>query len=99
MRRENCITVCIGPDCEGCRNYKTEVMKTAEDYIKEKWGVEWLSHDWEAGDVIDALDEYAKEVLREELIKYDKWCAKHWIEPDINTAEKNVDGYLKEKEK
>lgn len=33
MRRKDCIVDCVGPDCEGCRNYKTRQMK---DEIKDK---------------------------------------------------------------
>jgi len=33
---------------------------TAEEYIKDNWGEKWLSVDWTAGDVVDALEEFAK---------------------------------------
>jgi len=38
--------------------FKKQKM-TAEEYIREKWGEEWLTHDWQAGDVVTALEEYA----------------------------------------
>ena len=38
--------------------FKKQKM-TAEEYIKEKWGEEWLTNEWQAGDVISALEEYA----------------------------------------
>jgi len=33
---------------------------TEEEYIKTEWGENWLKCQWEAGDVIDALGQYAK---------------------------------------
>ncbi len=38
--------------------FKKQKM-TAEEYIREKWGEEWLTNEWQAGDVISALEEYA----------------------------------------
>lgn len=40
-------------------------LKTAEEYVIKTWGKEWLDHDWEAGDVIDALCEYRSQGLPE----------------------------------
>ena len=34
---------------------------TPEEYIKNKWGEEWLKFSWVAGDVVDALDDYGKQ--------------------------------------
>jgi len=33
-------------------------MTKAERYIIDIYGKEWLKHDWEAGDVIDAIEGY-----------------------------------------
>lgn len=33
---------------------------TAEEYITQNFGESWLKNDWSSGDVIDALEEYAK---------------------------------------
>ena len=40
---------------------------TAEEYIKDNWGEKWLSVDWTAGDVVDALEEFAKMQLAGQL--------------------------------
>lgn len=40
-------------------------LKTAEEYVIKTWGKEWLDHDWESGDVIDALCEYRSQGLPE----------------------------------
>ena len=33
---------------------------TAKEYIVQEYGESWLNHEWSAGDVIDALEEYGK---------------------------------------
>ena len=32
---------------------------TAKEWIINDWGEEWLSKEWQAGDVIDALQQFA----------------------------------------
>lgn len=32
---------------------------TAKEYIINDWSEEWLKHEWQAGDVIDALQQFA----------------------------------------
>ena len=36
-------------------------MKTAEQWIKDKWGENWLRAEWQPGDVIDSLQQFATE--------------------------------------
>ena len=40
-----------------------------------------------------------KRMLRTELIAYDKWCATNYKQPCVNTADRNVDEYLKSRER
>jgi len=79
--------------------------KSAREYIINEWGESWLTNDWQAGDVMDALEEYAQQpqkVEQEEkptdersiLIKFLEF------EDNINMAvyaepEDIVDNYLK----
>jgi len=51
-----------------------EMYKPVEDYIKETWGDNWLTVQWDANDVITALDEYAGIVERRSCEK----CAMSW---------------------
>lgn len=49
-------------------------MKTPVEWIKCNYGDNWLNIEWAAGDVIDAMQEYAEEYhqekMRSELIKF-----------------------------
>ena len=38
---------------------------TAKEYIVQQYGEIWLLYDWQLGDVIDALEEYAKHCAEE----------------------------------
>lgn len=37
-------------------------------------------------------------LIRDDLIAYDKWCATNYKQPCVNTADRNVDEYLKSRE-
>jgi len=39
---------------------------TAEEYIVQQYGETWLRTEWSPGDVIDALDGFAKHRIEEE---------------------------------
>ena len=44
-----------------CPKIEQKESKSAEEYVLNTWGKEWLNHDWQAGDVIDALKEFARQ--------------------------------------
>ncbi len=48
--------------CGICEKYVPNGAKhlTAQEYIKDNWGENWLSVDWTAGDVVSALEEFGK---------------------------------------
>lgn len=53
---------------------------TAEEYIKKEYGDGWLIHEWQSGDVIDAMQEYGK------------YCAEQaWYHAASNSLEDNFD--------
>lgn len=80
-------------------------MKSASKYFAERNGGktpeqmmrddESINPTWAAALMRDYAKIYFKEAIRGELINYDHWCAKQGIGPDINTAETNVDLFLK----
>ena len=39
---------------------------TAKEYIVQEYGESWLKHEWSAGDVMDALDGFARYRIEEE---------------------------------
>lgn len=60
---------------------------TPEEYIEQNWGEGWLRNQWEAGDVCDALKEYAQSRLKEIMPtnkKIEIWAAGrvNEIDPD-----------------
>jgi hypothetical protein len=48
-------------------NLLDEKIKVAKDYIREKYGENWLKNDWQAGDVAEAMAEFAAEELEKKL--------------------------------
>ena len=50
-------------------------------------------------DDLEAYINYLTALIRDELIAYDKWCATNYKQPCVNTADRNVDEYLKSRDK
>ena len=50
-------------------------------------------------DDLEAYINYLTALIRDELIAYDKWCATNYKQPCVNTADRNVDEYLKSRER
>ena len=52
--------------------------------------------------ILKCMEEYASQFkpvdLREELIKYDKWCAGEELSPNLLSPESNVNKYLNSKQ-
>jgi hypothetical protein len=49
---------------------------TAKEWIINDWGEEWLSKEWQAGDVIDALQQFAALKVSEatkEMYQFVEW--------------------------
>jgi len=80
MRRNDCIVDCVGPDCEGCRKYKTaESMKTSEpkptkEEIKQKIASDNGFDNWyhlltcaDESFIESCVDEYAEAFHKEKL--------------------------------
>ena len=40
---------------------------TAEEYIQQQYGENWLRVEWSAGDVVDAMEEYGKQQWNEAI--------------------------------
>lgn len=41
------------------------------------------------------MEKLMNELIKDELIEYDKYCGNHGISPDLLSPEKNVDEFLK----
>jgi len=54
-------------------NKKIERMKTPEEWIIQQYGREWLNHHWSAGDVEEALRDYATSVVEEKEAERCEW--------------------------
>ena len=95
--------ICTSPD-ECTYNLKTNKVITAEEYWQKRNGgkpSEKATKHFELYTptcVVLLMEDYHKEVLRSELIAYDKWmCKTYWGENIIKSAETVVDEYLKSK--
>lgn len=73
----------------------------AKKYIIDNWGEEWLKLEWEAGDVQDALEEYAelsyKAKLKKELFAFNKWMCRKEYDGQIPFISTCIDEYLKQR--
>lgn len=63
---------------------------TAEEYIKNEWGENWLKCQWEAGDVIDALKQYAESYHKERVNRVTDEEIEKWAD-DIADPESKKD--------
>lgn len=61
---------------------------TATEYIKEKWGDNWLRNSWEPGDVIDALEEFAETYHKAKMKEITDADIEVWAEEEIERQRK-----------